>query len=82
MIEFALSSDDGSRLLIDGNIVIDNGGLHGSQEKRGSAPLSKGWHALKVEWFNKAGGATLDLRMGVLGKKVHSIDPSSFATIQ
>jgi hypothetical protein len=82
MIEFALWSDDGSRLLIDGEIVIDNGGLHGTEEKRGVAPLSKGWHAIKVEWFNKAGGATLDLRMGVLGKQVQTIDSALFSTVK
>tara|TARA_B110000196_G_C21147634_1_gene667575 strand:+ start:360 stop:2363 length:2004 start_codon:yes stop_codon:yes gene_type:complete len=80
MIEFALASDDGSRLLIDDNVVIDNGGLHGTQEKRGAAPLSKGWHKISVEWFNKAGGADLNLRMGVLGDAMHSIASSSFAT--
>jgi len=82
MIEFSLSSDDGSRLLIDDQIVIDNGGLHATQEKRGAAPLSKGWHAIRVEWFNRTGGATLDLKMGVLGKHLKEIDPSSFSISQ
>ncbi len=80
MIEFALESDDGSRLLIDDRVVIENGGLHGTQEKRGSAPLSRGWHNIKVEWFNKTGGAHLNLRMGVLGEAMHAIDPSIIAT--
>jgi len=80
MIEFALASDDGSRLLIDDEVVVDNGGLHGTQEKRGSAPLSRGWHKISVEWFNKTGGADLNLRMGVLGEDLHAIDPNSFST--
>jgi alpha-L-fucosidase len=82
MIEFVLLSDDGSRLLIDEHVVIDHGGLHATQEKRGSAPLSKGWHAIRVEWFNKAGGASLDLKVGVLGEKVQPIDPVSFAIVK
>ena len=80
MIEFELASDDGSRLLIDDEVVVDNGGLHGTQEKRGSAPLSRGWHKISVEWFNKTGGADLNLRMGVLGDELHAIDPRSFST--
>ena len=80
MIEFELASDDGSRLLIDDEVVVDNGGLHGTQEKRGSAPLARGWHKISVEWFNKTGGADLNLRMGVLGDELHAIDPRSFST--
>ena len=54
--------------------------LHGTQEKRGSAPLSRGWHKISVEWFNKTGGADLNLRMGVLGDELQAIDPHSFST--
>ena len=58
---FALESDDGSRLAIDGNLVVDNDGLHGPEEVRGVAPLAAGAHDLRVEWFNKRGGAALRL---------------------
>ena len=76
---FALTSDDGSRLLIDGIVVVDNDGLHGTQERRDSAPLAKGWHKIQVEWFNKSGGAVLDLRMGILGSEMKAIPSASFA---
>ncbi len=33
---FFLESDDGSRLLIDGKIVVDNGGLHDMQTQDGN----------------------------------------------
>jgi alpha-L-fucosidase len=79
MFMFALSSDDGSRFLIGDDVVIDNDGLHGTQEKRGSIALAKGWHKFKLEWFNKAGGASLDLRMGVIGSTLKSIPASSIA---
>jgi len=82
MYEFALSSDDGSRLLIDGIVVVDNDGLHGTKEESGSAPLGKGWHNFRLEWFNKTGGATLNLRMGILGGALHSIQQPSFAPIE
>ena len=48
---FMLESDDGSRLFIDGKQVVDNGGIHGMEEKSGSAELKAGDHDLKVEFF-------------------------------
>jgi len=56
---FSLLSDDGSRLFIDDKLVVDNDGLHGPEGKVGLAPLAKGYHRIRVEWFNKTGGAEL-----------------------
>ncbi len=64
---FALTSDDGSRLFIDGELVVDHDGLHSSGTKLGVAALGAGWHAITVEWFNKTGGADLSLKMGPAG---------------
>jgi alpha-L-fucosidase len=58
---FALTSDDGSRLLIDDTLVIDNDGLHAAQERIGHAPLLAGYHRVCLEWFNRTGGAALTL---------------------
>jgi len=35
-----------------------------------------------LEWFNKTGGSSLDLRMGVVGNETKPIPPSFLATIQ
>src|SRR5689334_18758372 len=43
-IEFFTSSDDGSRLFIDGKLIVDNGGPHGMGEKYGVGDLSAGDH--------------------------------------
>jgi len=59
---FSLTSDDGSRLFINGQTVVDNDGLHGAQEKRGRIALRKGLHGIVVHYFNKTGGAELELR--------------------
>jgi hypothetical protein len=79
MFMFALSSDDGSRFIIGSEVVVNNDGLHSTEEKRGSIALAKGWHKFTLEWFNKSGGASLDVRMGVLGSQLNSISPSSLA---
>ena len=48
---FVLKSDDGSRLWIDGKEVIDNDGEHKFLPKTGKAMLSKGFHTMKVWYF-------------------------------
>jgi hypothetical protein len=49
--EFALISDDGSKLYIDGRIVLDLDGLHSSQGGTAIAKLSGGVHTLRVSYF-------------------------------
>jgi alpha-L-fucosidase len=53
--EFMTDSDDGSRLYIDGQLVADNDGLHGMEQKGGAIALSKGFHKIKVIFFEKGG---------------------------
>ncbi|MFC1543666.1 alpha-L-fucosidase [Gemmatimonadota bacterium] len=65
---FRLISDDGSRLLIDGESVVDNDGLHGAEARQGYAALAEGSHRIVVEWFNKTGGAELGLLYAPVGE--------------
>ncbi|MDH5381311.1 MAG: PA14 domain-containing protein, partial [Cyclobacteriaceae bacterium] len=58
---FYLASDDGSRLKIDGNTIVDNDGLHGVVEKDATTYLSSGPHAVQVLFFEKTGGQALTL---------------------
>lgn len=58
---FYLASDDGSKLYIDNELVVNNDGDHGVIEKDASEQLSAGKHAIKVEWFNGGGGKWLGL---------------------
>jgi|GEM_PF-2841424 len=53
---FYTTSDDGSRLYIDGQLVVDNGGLHGPEEKSGTVRLGAGGHAIMVTFFEQGGG--------------------------
>src|SRR4051812_30174684 len=48
---FRLTSDDGSRLTIDGALVINNDGLHGATAVEGSATLTTGYHAVHIDFF-------------------------------
>ncbi len=66
---FSLISDDGSRLWIDGRVVVDNDGLHGTLERSGNVALAGGLHRIVVEWFNKTGGAGLDVMFAPVGSR-------------
>ena len=48
---FRLNSDDGSRLYIDGKVVIDNDGVHPPKAVDGTVQLTPGAHAIVVEYF-------------------------------
>ena len=55
---FCSSSQDASFLLIDGELVVDNGGLHGPQDrpvKQGRIRLTKGLHQLTYYHVNTQG---------------------------
>ena len=61
---FALLSDDGSTLVIDGEQVIDNDGPHGPREVVGQKALAKGYHPIEIRYFDQKGG---QLKMKVSG---------------
>ena len=54
---FYTESDDGSRLSVNGTVVVDNGGLHPMEERSGELELKAGDHALKLEMFENGGQA-------------------------
>jgi hypothetical protein len=54
---FELSTDDGSWLWIDGNLVVANGGVHGPASVMQSVWLQAGVHTLAVKYFEGAGAA-------------------------
>ncbi len=53
---FALLSDDGSILTIDGATVIDNDGPHSPREIVGQKALAKGLHPIEILYFDHNGG--------------------------
>lgn len=51
MYSFKLSSDDGSKLYINGELLIDNDGTHSVQSKTGELELVQGPASLKIDYF-------------------------------
>ncbi|HET9238109.1 MAG TPA: PA14 domain-containing protein [Oligoflexus sp.] len=48
---FKLNADDGAKLYIDGQLVVDNDGQHAEKAVVGSINLTKGQHEIVVEYF-------------------------------
>ena len=59
--EFKTISDDGSRIIIDEFPLVDNDGLHGRETIEGSMPLKKGFHAIRLDYFERGGQQFLDI---------------------
>lgn len=58
---FSTTSDDGSMLYVDGNIVVDNDGLHGPRRREGIITLTPGQHSIVITFFENDGGAMLQV---------------------
>ena len=56
---FYTASDDGSRLFINYKLIVDNDGLHGIVDKGGVIALKEGYHRIRIDFFESAGGEDL-----------------------
>jgi cytochrome c len=61
-IVLQLSSDDGSRLFLDGRMLIDNDGPHGMDPKEAEVALKAGYHTLRILYFQGGGGQGISLK--------------------
>ena len=58
---FGFNSDDGGRLKIDGTNVILDDAEHGTEDRFGTITLAAGPHELELTYFERAGGAEVEL---------------------
>ncbi len=71
--QFAVESDDGAVLEIDGEVVVDNDGDHASRVVKGRIPLRQGLHKIKFRYFQAEGGATLHVSWGGSGGELQPL---------
>lgn len=57
--KFHLSSDDGSRMVVDGKEIIRIGGVHPTEHKDKTVMLTAGKHAVTVDYFEGGGEEVL-----------------------
>ncbi len=60
---FFTNSDDGSRLFVDGSLVVDNDGCHAMSERSGTINLAPGFHGIRILFFENSGGEGLDVKV-------------------
>lgn len=58
-------SNDGSKLYLNDNLLVNNDGEHGMKEVEAMIPLQKGMHPIKVTYFQT--GAGNDLKVTIRG---------------
>ncbi|WP_434795567.1 family 16 glycoside hydrolase [Streptomyces albidoflavus] len=75
--DFRLTSDDGSRLLIGGDTVIDHDGLHGAEPTDGSKELAEGHHALRIDHFDRTNDQQLTLEWKPPGADGFTVVPDT-----
>ncbi len=75
---FRLTSDDGSALYIDGQLVVNNDGLHSSTAVDGTVGLMAGIHRFKLVYFNATGDAALDLQWAIGNGKLKEVPDSAY----
>jgi len=56
---FTTRSDDGSKLYIDNQQIVNNDGAHAPQDATGTVTLTAGMHAIKVTFFEASQGQEL-----------------------
>lgn len=59
---FWLKSDDGSRLIVDGETLIDVDGIHPATEKDAEVTLKKGTRQIEIQYFEGGGQEVLSLQ--------------------
>ena len=65
-----LDSDDGAKIIFNGEPVLVNDGLHGmGNAQTYMLPLEKGFYPVRVEYFQRGGGRGLDIRYVMPGKE-------------
>ncbi len=55
-------SDDGIKILLDGNVVLEDWSLHAPRSSSASVSLSAGEHSLRVVYFERTGIARLKVK--------------------
>ncbi len=64
---FTIASDDGSRLFVGDTCVVDNDGPHGLRARSGTAVLARGWHRVRIEFFEQTGSEELHVSWAMPG---------------
>lgn len=74
---FEVRSDDGARLWIDEQLVIDAWLEQSPRAHGGTIVLSDGWHDIRLEYFQNVGGAVCELHWRPPGRESPEVVPAT-----
>ncbi len=74
---FYTQSNDGSQLKINGQVVVDNDGLHTTKEASGNISLIKGLHEFEVDYFQAGGSDSLSVLYQGPGMEKQPLSPNT-----
>ena len=77
---FYTSSDDGSKLYIGGDLVVNNDGLHPTRERSGTVTLAAGKHPIEVTYFEYYGNDVLQVSYAGPGISKQAIPDAVLST--
>ncbi len=78
---FGINSDDGNQLMIDGELVVEDPGTHGSRDIFGSVDLTEGEHSLEFFYYERGGGAHVELFVNAFTGDVASFEDGTFVLL-
>lgn len=61
LYEWQTTSDDGSQLFLHDVLIVDNNGSHSKRMRSGLVALEKGWHPIRIEYFEDYAGQFFEL---------------------
>lgn len=76
-----VNSNDGIRLWIDDELEIDEWVTRAETEDRAIARLEKGWHSVKLEYFQQGGSAAVQLNYRSPKQKSTAVLPSHLLSV-
>ena len=79
-VTFFLSSDDGSRLFVNGTLVVNDPDLHPMRERSGTINLTTGYHDIRIEFFNNDGPGGLIFSYRLPGQSKTVVPASVLST--
>ena len=75
---FTINSASGSRLWIGDMLIVDNDGMHASQDASGKKRLSTGLHPIRIGYCKNGGGSELRVKWSGPGVEDQEIPPDVF----
>ncbi|MBM4007436.1 MAG: hypothetical protein FJ292_07750 [Planctomycetes bacterium] len=72
-----LTSDAGSQLYIDAQLIVDHNGIHVYSEKTNTVYLKAGFHSVRIPYFEAAGSCGLQLKWAPPGTTTRVLVPST-----